>query len=71
MSRQIYRVENPFRARLVETRAERVFRPPETLWWDGNVSSNLVTFEVDNILFQAELKQFLASVRAATNQHVR
>jgi hypothetical protein len=63
MGRQVYRVENPFRARMDETKAERVFKPGETLWWDGNELSDPVTFEVDNILFEAELKRFLAGVR--------
>jgi hypothetical protein len=63
MSRRLYVIEKPFPASMGETKgSERVFKPGETLWWDGKELSNPVVFEVDNIPFQAELEQFLASV---------
>jgi hypothetical protein len=62
MIRRICTVEKPFTALMVESQDKRVFKPGETLFWDGN-ESDPVTFEFDTIPFQAELKQFLASVR--------
>ena len=57
--RRIYMVTN-----LLLAMGGRVFNTGETLWWDGN-ETDPVTFEVDNVSFQAELKQFLSNVRIA------
>jgi hypothetical protein len=62
MKRRICTVEKSFTALMVESQDKRVFRPRETLFWDG-VESDPVTFEFDGIFFEAELKQFLTSVR--------
>ena len=67
VNRRLCVVEKPFPAAMVEGKSfTRVFKPSETLWWDGNQSSDPVVFEVDRIPFQADLNQFLASVRVPT-----
>ena len=64
MNRRLYVVEQPLPASMVDDSGfRRTFKQGETLWWDGDQSSNSAIFEVDNIRFQADLKLFLASVR--------
>jgi hypothetical protein len=57
IERRIYAVTKPFRAT-----GRRIFKPGENLSWDG-IESDAVTFEVNNIPFQADLEEFLAGVQ--------
>jgi hypothetical protein len=57
IQRRIYKVTKTFRAI-----GGRIFKPGETVSWDG-VKNDPVTFEVDNIPFEADLQEFLASIQ--------
>jgi len=64
MNRRLYAIEKPFPATMLEDDSfTRVFKPPETLWWDTDQQEDPVVFEVDNIRFFADRSQFLTSIR--------